>query len=36
MIMTFILAVVFTFVGIAIVPFMLRFMKTPDDVLRSQ
>ena len=32
MIMTFILAVVFTFVGIAIVPFMLRFMKTPDDV----
>ena len=32
MIMTFALSIVFTFAGIAIVPAMLRFMKTPEDV----
>ncbi len=32
MIMTFALSIVFTFAGIAIVPAMLRFMQTPDDV----
>lgn len=32
LIMTFVLCIVFTFAGIAIVPAMLRFMKTPDDV----
>ena len=32
LIMTFGLCIVFTFAGIAIVPYMLRFMKTPEDV----
>ena len=32
LVMTFVLSIVFTFAGIAIVPAMLRFMKTPDDV----
>lgn len=32
LIMTFVLCVIFTFAGIAIIPAMLRFMKTPDDV----
>ncbi len=32
LIMTFVLSIIFTFAGIAIVPYMLRFMKTPEDV----
>ena len=33
--MTFILCVVMTIVGISMVPFMVRFMKTPQDVLKE-
>lgn len=32
---TFIASILFTFIGVALTPFMLRFMSTPDDVLPS-
>ena len=35
MAITFLCGVLFTFIGVSMVPFMLRFMSTPEDVLPS-